>query len=121
MIYIMWRLHFLGNKASNSKHSEAPTSQASYSTHALSSNPHLSSYLPLSIQKFLDKPEDVLLKHQASINELKRTLKEPNSKLVHRDRDRRMPSSPASSSPKHEEETPKGTPEKANEVCLLLY
>ncbi|XP_058030652.1 band 4.1-like protein 1 isoform X5 [Ahaetulla prasina] len=65
--------------------------------------------------KFLDKPEDVLLKHQASINELKRTLKEPNSKLVHRDRDRRLPSSPASSSPKHEDETPKGTPEKANE------
>ncbi|KAM5177504.1 band 4.1-like protein 1 isoform 8-T13 [Callospermophilus lateralis] len=62
--------------------------------------------------KFLDKPEDVLLKHQASINELKRTLKEPNSKLIHRDRDwereRRLPSSPASPSPK-------GTPEKANE------
>nr|XP_056701486.1 band 4.1-like protein 1 isoform X2 [Euleptes europaea] len=51
--------------------------------------------------------------HQASINELKRTLKEPNSKLVHRDR--RLPSSPASSSPKHEDETPKGTPEKTNE------
>uniref|UniRef100_A0A663MYX6 Erythrocyte membrane protein band 4.1 like 1 n=1 Tax=Athene cunicularia TaxID=194338 RepID=A0A663MYX6_ATHCN len=67
--------------------------------------------------KFLDKPEDVLLKHQASINELKRTLKEPNSKLVHRDRDRRLPSSPASSSPRHEDETPKGTPEKASEVC----
>ncbi|NXH50885.1 E41L1 protein, partial [Dicaeum eximium] len=65
--------------------------------------------------KFLDKPEDVLLKHQASINELKRTLKEPNSKLVHRDRDRRLPASPASSSPKHEDETPKGTPEKATE------
>lgn len=58
-----------------------------------------------------------MLKHQASINELKRTLKEPNSKLVHRDR--RLPSSPASSSPKHEDETPKGTPEKTNEVCLL--
>lgn len=69
--------------------------------------------------KFLDKPEDVLLKHQASINELKRTLKEPNSKLVHRDRDRRLPSSPASSSPKHEEETPKGTPEKASERAGL--
>ncbi|NXN98137.1 E41L1 protein, partial [Rhinopomastus cyanomelas] len=65
--------------------------------------------------KFLDKPEDVLLKHQASINELKRTLKEPNSKLVHRERDRRLPSSPASSSPKHEDKTPKGTPEKAAE------
>uniref|UniRef100_A0ABM5G622 Band 4.1-like protein 1 isoform X12 n=1 Tax=Pogona vitticeps TaxID=103695 RepID=A0ABM5G622_9SAUR len=71
---------------------------------------------PRHKQEFLDKPEDVLLKHQASINELKRTLKEPNSKLVHRDRDRRLPSSPASSSPKHEEETPKGTPEKTNEV-----
>ncbi|XP_067164020.1 band 4.1-like protein 1 [Apteryx mantelli] len=69
--------------------------------------------------KFLDKPEDVLLKHQASINELKRTLKEPNSKLVHRDRDRRLPSSPASSSPKHEDETPKGTPEKARERAGL--
>ncbi|XP_044296243.1 band 4.1-like protein 1 isoform X1 [Varanus komodoensis] len=69
--------------------------------------------------KFLDKPEDVLLKHQASINELKRTLKEPNSKLVHRDRDRRLPSSPASSSPKHEDETPKGTPEKTNERAGL--
>ncbi|NWY60914.1 E41L1 protein, partial [Chionis minor] len=69
--------------------------------------------------KFLDKPEDVLLKHQASINELKRTLKEPNSKLVHRDRDRRLPSSPASASPKHEDETPKGTPEKARERAGL--
>ncbi|XP_029467619.1 band 4.1-like protein 1 isoform X1 [Rhinatrema bivittatum] len=68
--------------------------------------------------KFLDKSEDVLLKHQASINELKRTLKEPNSKLVHRERDRnrerRLPSSPASSSPRREE-TPKGTPEKSSE------
>ncbi|NXJ01988.1 E41L1 protein, partial [Psophia crepitans] len=70
--------------------------------------------------KFLDKPEDVLLKHQASINELKRTLKEPNSKLVHRDRERRLPSSPASSSsPKHEDETPKGTPEKTSERAGL--
>ncbi|KAI4562650.1 hypothetical protein MJT46_011612 [Ovis ammon polii x Ovis aries] len=66
--------------------------------------------------KFLDKPEDVLLKHQASINELKRTLKEPNSKLIHRDRDwereRRLPSSPASPSPK-------GTPEKVSERAGL--
>ncbi|XP_073930795.1 band 4.1-like protein 1 isoform X12 [Castor canadensis] len=67
---------------------------------------------PRHKQEFLDKPEDVLLKHQASINELKRTLKEPNSKLIHRDRDwereRRLPSSPASPSPK-------GTPEKTHE------
>ncbi|XP_060086938.1 band 4.1-like protein 1 isoform X6 [Heteronotia binoei] len=72
---------------------------------------------PRHKQEFLDKPEDVLLKHQASINELKRTLKEPNSKLVHRDR--RLPSSPASSSPKHEDETPKGTPEKTNESSAV--
>uniref|UniRef100_A0A8C4WM74 Erythrocyte membrane protein band 4.1 like 1 n=1 Tax=Gopherus evgoodei TaxID=1825980 RepID=A0A8C4WM74_9SAUR len=71
---------------------------------------------PRHKQEFLDKPEDVLLKHQASINELKRTLKEPNSKLVHRDRDRRLPSSPASSSPKNEDETAgarEGAEEKA--------
>ncbi|XP_053571974.1 band 4.1-like protein 1 isoform X4 [Bombina bombina] len=55
--------------------------------------------------KFLDKSEDVLLKHQASINELKRTLKQPNSKLVHRERGRekRLPSSPTSLSSKPED------------------
>ncbi|XP_076427142.1 band 4.1-like protein 1 isoform X10 [Peromyscus maniculatus bairdii] len=69
---------------------------------------------PRHKQEFLDKPEDVLLKHQASINELKRALKEPNSKLIHRERDRerRLPSSPASPSPK-------GTPEKASERAGL--
>uniref|UniRef100_A0A4W5P3C4 FERM domain-containing protein n=1 Tax=Hucho hucho TaxID=62062 RepID=A0A4W5P3C4_9TELE len=36
--------------------------------------------------KFLDKSEDVLLKHQASINELKRALREPNSKLMNREK-----------------------------------
>ncbi|XP_063311759.1 band 4.1-like protein 1 isoform X5 [Pelobates fuscus] len=56
-------------------------------------------------KEFLDKSEDVLLKHQASINELKRTLKQPNSKLVHRERgsQKRLPSSPTSSSPKPED------------------
>ncbi|XP_070706349.1 band 4.1-like protein 1 [Pempheris klunzingeri] len=48
---------------------------------------------------FLDKSQDVLLKHQASINELKRTLREPNSKLINRE--------------KHLSATsPTGTPEK---------
>ncbi|XP_053171835.1 band 4.1-like protein 1 isoform X2 [Scomber japonicus] len=48
---------------------------------------------------FLDKSQDVLLKHQASINELKRALKEPNSKLINRE--------------KHLSGTsPTGTPEK---------
>ncbi|XP_072238973.1 band 4.1-like protein 1 isoform X3 [Leuresthes tenuis] len=38
-----------------------------------------------SKQEFLDKSQDVLLKHQASINELKRALREPNSKLMNRE------------------------------------
>uniref|UniRef100_A0A8C4NJS1 Si:dkey-178k16.1 n=1 Tax=Dicentrarchus labrax TaxID=13489 RepID=A0A8C4NJS1_DICLA len=37
-------------------------------------------------QQFLDKPEDVLQKHQASINELKRALRQPNSKMVQREK-----------------------------------
>ncbi|XP_061592416.1 band 4.1-like protein 1 isoform X1 [Cololabis saira] len=37
-------------------------------------------------EQFLDKPEDVLQKHQASINELKRALKQPNSKMSQRER-----------------------------------
>ncbi|XP_028853555.1 protein 4.1-like isoform X7 [Denticeps clupeoides] len=48
-------------------------------------------------QEFLDKSEDVLLKHQASINELKRALKEP--KLMNREK--RLSST-----------SPGGTPEK---------
>uniref|UniRef100_A0A4W5P0W6 Erythrocyte membrane protein band 4.1 like 1 n=1 Tax=Hucho hucho TaxID=62062 RepID=A0A4W5P0W6_9TELE len=36
--------------------------------------------------KFLDKSEDVLLKHQASINELKKALRRPNSKLTNREK-----------------------------------
>uniref|UniRef100_A0A8C4NZV5 Si:dkey-178k16.1 n=1 Tax=Dicentrarchus labrax TaxID=13489 RepID=A0A8C4NZV5_DICLA len=37
-------------------------------------------------EQFLDKPEDVLQKHQASINELKRALRQPNSKMVQREK-----------------------------------
>ncbi|XP_072238972.1 band 4.1-like protein 1 isoform X2 [Leuresthes tenuis] len=40
---------------------------------------------PRHKQEFLDKSQDVLLKHQASINELKRALREPNSKLMNRE------------------------------------
>ncbi|XP_063816380.1 band 4.1-like protein 1 isoform X2 [Pseudophryne corroboree] len=72
--------------------------------------------------KFLDKSEDVLLKHQASINELKRTLKQPNSKLVHRERGRekRLPSSPTSSSSKLEDtdETGKGEEEEPDAATV---
>uniref|UniRef100_A0A3Q4GIY4 Erythrocyte membrane protein band 4.1 like 1 n=1 Tax=Neolamprologus brichardi TaxID=32507 RepID=A0A3Q4GIY4_NEOBR len=36
--------------------------------------------------QFLDKPEDVIQKHQASINELKRALRQPNSKMAQREK-----------------------------------
>uniref|UniRef100_A0A3P9PV34 Erythrocyte membrane protein band 4.1 like 1 n=1 Tax=Poecilia reticulata TaxID=8081 RepID=A0A3P9PV34_POERE len=49
--------------------------------------------------RFLDKSQDVLLKHQASINELKRALREPNSKLMAREK--RLSAT-----------SPTGTPEK---------
>ncbi|XP_062300069.1 band 4.1-like protein 1 isoform X1 [Scomber scombrus] len=51
---------------------------------------------------FLDKSQDFLLKHQASINELKRALKEPNSKLMNREK--RLSGT-----------SPTGTPEKKAE------
>uniref|UniRef100_A0A8C7CC67 Band 4.1-like protein 1 n=1 Tax=Oncorhynchus kisutch TaxID=8019 RepID=A0A8C7CC67_ONCKI len=54
--------------------------------------------------KFLDKSEDVLLKHQASINELKRALREPNSKLMNREK--RLSGT-----------SPGGTPEKKAVTC----
>ncbi|XP_072371134.1 uncharacterized protein [Scyliorhinus torazame] len=55
--------------------------------------------------KFLDKSEDVLLKHQANINELKRTLQESTSvKLSHGDREKKLTTSPSSSKPKDKEQ-----------------
>ncbi|XP_076609208.1 band 4.1-like protein 1 isoform X12 [Chaetodon auriga] len=57
---------------------------------------------PRHKQEFLDKSQDFLLKHQASINELKRTLREPNSKLMNREK--RLSST-----------SPTGTPEKKAE------
>ncbi|KAK2862585.1 hypothetical protein Q5P01_002118 [Channa striata] len=54
---------------------------------------------PRHKQEFLDKSQDVLLKHQASINELKRALREPNSKLINREK--RLSAT-----------SPTGTPEK---------
>uniref|UniRef100_A0A3B4XRX5 Band 4.1-like protein 1 n=1 Tax=Seriola lalandi dorsalis TaxID=1841481 RepID=A0A3B4XRX5_SERLL len=54
---------------------------------------------PRHKQEFLDKSQDVLLKHQASINELKRALREPNSKLMNREKRLSITS-------------PTGTPEK---------
>uniref|UniRef100_W5K673 FERM domain-containing protein n=1 Tax=Astyanax mexicanus TaxID=7994 RepID=W5K673_ASTMX len=57
---------------------------------------------PRHKQEFLDKSDDVLLKHQASINELKRALREPNSKLMNREK--RLSAT-----------SPGGTPEKKAE------
>ncbi|XP_047234895.1 band 4.1-like protein 1 isoform X3 [Girardinichthys multiradiatus] len=57
----------------------------------------------LELKQFLDKPEDVLQKHQASINELKRALKQPNSKK----REKRLPSAtPPAGTPERKTETP---------------
>ncbi|XP_032406201.1 band 4.1-like protein 1 isoform X5 [Xiphophorus hellerii] len=54
---------------------------------------------PRHKKEFLDKSQDVLLRHQASINELKRALREPNSKLMAREK--RLSAT-----------SPTGTPEK---------
>ncbi|KAM7006126.1 uncharacterized protein LKV04_002746 isoform 4-T4 [Tautogolabrus adspersus] len=54
---------------------------------------------PRHKQEFLDKSKDVLLKHQASINELKRTLREPSKLTINREK--RLSSS-----------SPNDTPEK---------
>ncbi|XP_036844139.1 band 4.1-like protein 1 isoform X1 [Oncorhynchus mykiss] len=56
-------------------------------------------------QQFLDKPEDVLQKHQASINELKRALREPNSKLSQREK-RLSTATPPGGTPERKQETP---------------
>ncbi|KAM9759891.1 band 4.1-like protein 1 isoform 10-T10 [Menidia menidia] len=57
---------------------------------------------PRHRQEFLDKSQDIILKHQASINELKKALREPNSKLINREKCL-------------SETSPTGTPEKKAE------
>uniref|UniRef100_UPI00398E7958 band 4.1-like protein 1 isoform X6 n=1 Tax=Pristiophorus japonicus TaxID=55135 RepID=UPI00398E7958 len=55
--------------------------------------------------KFLDKSEDVLLKHQANINELKRTFQESTSiKISHGDREKKLTTSPSSKPKDNEQE-----------------
>ncbi|XP_044066723.1 band 4.1-like protein 1 isoform X9 [Siniperca chuatsi] len=56
-------------------------------------------------QQFLDKPEDVLQKHQASINELKRALRQPNSKMAQREK-RLSSATPPGGTPERKPETP---------------
>ncbi|XP_054631107.1 protein 4.1 isoform X4 [Dunckerocampus dactyliophorus] len=56
-------------------------------------------------EQFLDKPEDVLQKHQASINELKRALRQPNSKVTQREK-RVCSATPPGGTPERKPETP---------------
>ncbi|XP_076597264.1 band 4.1-like protein 1 isoform X5 [Chaetodon auriga] len=56
-------------------------------------------------EQFLDKPEDVLQKHQASINELKRALRQPNSKMAQREK-RLSSATPPGGTPERKPETP---------------
>ncbi|XP_037133579.1 band 4.1-like protein 1 isoform X5 [Syngnathus acus] len=56
-------------------------------------------------EQFLDKPEDVLQKHQASINELKRALRQPNSKMNQREK-RTCSATPPGGTPERKPETP---------------
>ncbi|XP_076597262.1 band 4.1-like protein 1 isoform X3 [Chaetodon auriga] len=60
---------------------------------------------PKQEQQFLDKPEDVLQKHQASINELKRALRQPNSKMAQREK-RLSSATPPGGTPERKPETP---------------
>uniref|UniRef100_A0A671T1K5 Band 4.1-like protein 1 n=1 Tax=Sinocyclocheilus anshuiensis TaxID=1608454 RepID=A0A671T1K5_9TELE len=68
--------------------------------------------------KFLDKSEDVLLKHQASINELKRALREPNSKLMNREK-RLSGTSPGGSPEKKAPSVAKKDPSAVNAAQML--
>ncbi|KAM3617880.1 uncharacterized protein V6R79_012291 [Siganus canaliculatus] len=61
--------------------------------------------LDLKPEQFLDKPEDVLQKHQASINELKRALRQPNSKMAQREK-RLSSATPPGGTPERKPETP---------------
>lgn len=75
-------------------------SELSTVTFCISSSVRFTVFFCLAFSpQFLDKSQDVLLKHQASINELKRALREPNSKLINREK--RLSAT-----------TPTGTPEK---------
>ncbi|XP_050978375.1 band 4.1-like protein 1 isoform X8 [Labeo rohita] len=72
---------------------------------------------PLRKQEFLDKSEDVLLKHQASINELKRALREPNSKLMNREK-RLSGTSPGGTPEKKAEAVGAGVGEPVNSLSV---
>ncbi|XP_058228998.1 band 4.1-like protein 1 isoform X3 [Hemibagrus wyckioides] len=72
---------------------------------------------PRHKQEFLDKSEDMLLKHQASINELKRALREPNSKLMNREK-RLSATSPGDTPEKKAEAIGAGGREPINSLSM---
>ncbi|XP_031700926.1 band 4.1-like protein 1 isoform X10 [Anarrhichthys ocellatus] len=65
----------------------------------------VATHRPKQEQQFLDKPEDVLQKHQASINELKRALRQPNSKMAQREK-RLSSATPPGGTPERKADTP---------------
>uniref|UniRef100_A0A667XMA8 Si:dkey-178k16.1 n=1 Tax=Myripristis murdjan TaxID=586833 RepID=A0A667XMA8_9TELE len=82
----------LSQRSSSEHHDQAPVSTSGKTLELkgeeagspVDSKPEV--FWPWTLQQFLDKPEDVLQKHQASINELKRALRQPNSKLAQREK-----------------------------------
>ncbi|KAM8863959.1 band 4.1-like protein 1 isoform 7-T9 [Spinachia spinachia] len=65
----------------------------------------MATHRPKQEQQFLDKPDDVLQKHQASINELKRALRQPNSKMAQREK-RLSSATPPGGTPERKPDTP---------------
>ncbi|XP_077370805.1 band 4.1-like protein 1 isoform X6 [Festucalex cinctus] len=80
--------------------------KAEEATSPVDSKPEdLAAARPKQEQQFLDKPEDVIQKHQASINELKRALRQPNSKMTQREK-RACSATPPGGTPERKTETP---------------
>ncbi|XP_060692416.1 band 4.1-like protein 1 isoform X2 [Hemiscyllium ocellatum] len=94
--------------ASETSRTETPDttqSDSKKSSQKSEKNEEVTTPTKIKEMKFLDKSEDVLLKHQANINELKRTLQESTSiKLSHGDREKKLTTSPSSSKPKDKEQ-----------------
>uniref|UniRef100_A0A667WX63 Si:dkey-178k16.1 n=1 Tax=Myripristis murdjan TaxID=586833 RepID=A0A667WX63_9TELE len=101
----------LSQRSSSEHHDQAPVSTSGKTLELkgeeagspVDSKPEV--FWPWTLQQFLDKPEDVLQKHQASINELKRALRQPNSKLAQREK-RLSSATPPGGTPERKPETP---------------
>ncbi|XP_067904506.1 band 4.1-like protein 1 isoform X6 [Heterodontus francisci] len=95
-------------EASETSRTETPDttqSDSKKSSQKSEKNDEVTTPTKIKEMKFLDKSEDVLLKHQANINELKRALQESTAiKLSHSDREKKLTTSPSSSKPKDKEQ-----------------